>query len=95
MNKTNLIELCFTRYQQANNNIYLYTYILILYNCLLIKINVAQDSHFKQFFFPTGELSSEGYFINNLPAGEWRNYYTNGNLQSIAINIILSILPLL
>lgn len=83
MIKTNLIELCFTRYQQANNNIYLYIYTLILFSCLLIKTAIAQDSHFKQFFYPTGELSSEGYFINNLPAGEWRNYYKNGNLKSI------------
>jgi uncharacterized protein len=56
---------------------------------LLFFINlVASAQHdttkmeFKQFFFPGGKISSEGYFRNNQPDGYWKTYYEDGTIKS-------------
>ena len=49
---------------RLNNNKWFYTTFLLLY----INVNYSQDSIYKEFFFNSGEISSKGYLINNLPA---------------------------
>ena len=41
---------------------------------LLNKVTFSQDSLFQKFYYPNGNISSEGYLLNNLPAGRWTNY---------------------
>ena len=69
-------------FQQANNNKLLYINKLIFILCLLSNTCFSQDSLFKQFYYSSGELSSEGYFIKKHPAGRWVNYYKNGTIKS-------------
>lgn len=37
---------------------------------------------FKQFTFPDGKISSEGYLRNNQPDGYWKTFYENGIIKS-------------
>ena len=62
-----------------NNNKWIYIIIYFLY----INVNYSQDSVYKEFFFNSGELSSKGYLINNIPDGQWVSYYSNSNIKSI------------
>ena len=60
----------------------LYINILFIY-VLLNKGGLGQDSLFQQFYYPDGNISSEGYLLNNVPAGRWINYHLNGQKKSI------------
>ncbi len=60
----------------------LYINILFIY-VLLSNVSFGQDSLFQRFYFPNGELSSEGYLLNNIPTGRWTNYHSNGQIKSI------------
>ena len=62
-----------------NNNKWIY----ILFYFLYINVNYSQNSVYKEFFFNSGELSSKGYLINNVPDGQWVSYYSNSNIKSI------------
>ncbi len=42
---------------------------------------VSQE--FKQFFYPNGVVSSEGYIVDGKPDGLWKTFYENGNLKTI------------
>jgi uncharacterized protein len=37
---------------------------------------------FRQFFYPGGQVSSEGILVNGQPDGFWRSYHENGVLKS-------------
>ena len=63
----------------SNNNKWLYT-LFFIFN---ITVNYSQDSIYKEFFFSSGQLSSKGYLINNIPGGKWVSYYTNSKIKSI------------
>jgi antitoxin component YwqK of YwqJK toxin-antitoxin module len=58
----------------------------ILSILLLLAGNIfAQDTSFtgyKKFYFPNGNISSEGNLLAGKPDGYWKNYYENGNLKS-------------
>ena len=62
-----------------NNNKWFYTIFFLIY----INVNYSQDSIYKEFFFNSGEISSEGYLINNFPGGKWVSYYSNSKIKSI------------
>ena len=64
---------------RLNNNKWFYTILFLLY----INVNYSQDSIYKEFFFNSGEISSKGYLINNLPGGKWVSYYSNSKIRSI------------
>ena len=82
MTKANINITNYERYQQANNNKHIYINKLLFIVCLLTNVCFGQDSTFMKYYYPSGELSSEGFFINNLPAGNWTNYYKNGQVKS-------------
>ncbi|NJM14707.1 MAG: hypothetical protein HC896_04410 [Bacteroidales bacterium] len=42
----------------------------------------AQQKEYKQFLYPSGIVSSEGYLVNNKPDGYWKSYYPSGVLIS-------------
>lgn len=42
----------------------------------------GQDTLFQRFFYPSGELSSEGIMIDGKPQGNWKAFYKNGVLRS-------------
>lgn len=37
---------------------------------------------YNKFYYPSGEIASEGRFENGKPQGEWISYYPNGELKS-------------
>lgn len=41
-----------------------------------------QQSEYKTFYYPNGNISSEGILVNNKPDAYWKTYYENGNLKS-------------
>ena len=63
---------------KLNNNKWFYTILFLLY----INVNYSQDSIYKEFFFNSGEISSKGYLINNLPGGKWVSFYSNSKIKS-------------
>ena len=36
-----------------------------------------------KFYFESSNISSEGFLINNVPAGKWISYHENSQLKSI------------
>jgi uncharacterized protein len=60
-------------------NIVIVLLIFISFNCF------GQDTSFtgyKKFYFPNGNVSSEGNLLTGKPDGYWKNYYENGKLKS-------------
>ncbi|MCI5054994.1 MAG: hypothetical protein MRY83_02735 [Flavobacteriales bacterium] len=55
--------------------------ILCLFLCFAFEIFSQEEK--KQFFFDTGELSSEGIIVNGQPEGVWTSYFRNGTVKSI------------
>ncbi|MEG1909496.1 MAG: hypothetical protein RR190_00815 [Bacteroidales bacterium] len=52
----------------------------------------AQDStQFKQFFYPSGRISSQGYMRNGTPDGVWKSYDENGQLISEGARVNLEL----
>tara|TARA_Y100000385_G_scaffold130174_1_gene135498 strand:- start:535 stop:2091 length:1557 start_codon:yes stop_codon:yes gene_type:complete len=82
MIKTSYFKISCKLFQQANNKRYLYIKNLFYLCCLLTKVSFAQDSIYKKFYYPSGNVSSEGYFFKNVPTGKWTNYFANGNIKS-------------
>lgn len=51
--------------------------------CLSFHIlHIKAQREFKTFYFESGQKSSEGYIVNSIPVGVWKNYYENGKLKS-------------
>lgn len=44
--------------------------------------NMESDNGYNIYYFPTGQISSEGFMLNGQPDGLWRSYYVNGILKS-------------
>ena len=68
----------YNQYQHTNNNsknLYIIYFILLL----LVKTVGAQKT---QFFFPNGNVSSEGMLKDGQPDGYWKTYFENGTLKS-------------
>ena len=55
----------------------------ILFFCLVVNIVNSQDSIYQKFYFESSNISSEGFLINNVPAGKWISYHENSQLKSI------------
>ncbi len=54
-----------------------------MFFCLFISsIGIAQNKEFKQFTYPNGTVSSEGYLENGKPNGYWKSFNTNGMIMS-------------
>jgi len=65
------------------NNLYNNKWFYIVLFLFNVNVNYSQDSIYKEFFFSSGEISSKGYLINNLPGGKWVSYYSNSRIKSI------------
>lgn len=59
----------------------IFTFTLGLIFVLQAQNNVINDG-FKQYTYPNGKVSSEGFIKNGKPDGYWKNYYENGILKS-------------
>lgn len=59
----------------------IYTYSLFLFFLIAVEDASAQKE-FKQFTYPNGQVSSEGYLVNGKPDGLWKNYFEDGTLKS-------------
>ena len=59
-----------------------FTLIIVLASIQLIGQGTAADSGFVQFFYPNGQVSSEGVMKNEKPDGYWRTYYVTGVIKS-------------
>ena len=60
-------------------------YLFIFLLCLIIWPLTAQDEvkeGFNKFFYPNGQVSSEGIIREGKPDGYWRTYYVTGILKS-------------
>jgi len=73
------------RYAAANRvgmKIKLFLLIILYFS---LDLAVCQDviKEFKQFFYPNGALSSQGFFMDNVPHGTWKTYYPDSTLKSV------------
>jgi len=67
--------------------------IYILLVCLNLsfsfsEINAQKDlenCEWTEYYFPNGNLSSVGCFVNEIPEGIWKSYYKNGNIKSLGL----------
>lgn len=55
--------------------------ILLSFSLLSFSQDINTDGY-NVFYYPNGNISSEGYMHNGKPDGYWKNYYENGNLKS-------------
>jgi uncharacterized protein len=65
-------------------NIYILLVCLNLSLCFS-ELNAQKDlenCEWTEYFFPNGNLSSEGCFVNGIPEGIWKSYYKSGNIKS-------------
>jgi antitoxin component YwqK of YwqJK toxin-antitoxin module len=44
--------------------------------------NQVDPDGFNRFYYPNGQVSSEGYLRNGQPDGYWKTYFENGSLKS-------------
>lgn len=49
------------------------------------NFNEESDNGYNKFYYPNGQVSSEGFMINGKPDGIWKAYYVNGILKSIGV----------
>jgi len=60
--------------------------ILLVCLCVLGNISFAQQETVKdgyvKFYYPNGNVSSEGMMKNGKPDGYWKSYYENGSVKS-------------
>lgn len=60
----------------------LFLFILSLNIAYSQNDSIANQLIYKQFFYPNGVISSEGYLKNNVPMGYWKSYYVTGVKKS-------------
>ena len=68
------------------NNLYILS-VCVYFSLFSVKINSQEFlSEIKciqtQYFYSSGELSSEGCLLGDFPNGIWKTYYTSGNMKS-------------
>lgn len=61
--------------------------IILFFTVLFFRVAVFSQVdtvqfEFLQYFYPGGNLASEGYIREGQPDGYWKTYYENGNLKS-------------
>lgn len=60
-----------------------YTVFFLIFNLFINYNSTAQDSLvFKKLYYPSGNISSEGYMTDGVPEGYWKSYYESGKLFS-------------
>ena len=65
---------------------YFITILIVLSGALQLKgQEVGTDSTFEQYFYPNGQVSSEGVMRNSKPDGNWKTYYVTGVVKSEGI----------
>lgn len=65
-------------------------FILLAFN-LYIAIYAQDTAQFKQFFYPSGVVSSEGYMREGQPDGIWKSYDEKGRLISEGARVDLEL----
>jgi antitoxin component YwqK of YwqJK toxin-antitoxin module len=60
-------------------------YISLIVILLGVNFAFSQQKVFKQYEYPNGVISSEGFLVDNKPEGVWKSYYPNGVLKSVGI----------
>lgn len=67
------------------SRVYLYGLVFICSLVLAIPL-IAQDESnetgFVMFYYPNGQISSEGYMRDSIPEGYWKTYYVTGVIKS-------------
>lgn len=63
------------------------TVIFLIFSHLLFSqsLNKETENGYNIFYFPNGQVSSEGNMIEGKPDGLWKAYYVNGLLKSIGL----------
>ncbi|MDR2836775.1 MAG: hypothetical protein LBV69_11415 [Bacteroidales bacterium] len=60
--------------------------LIIFFLLFVILVNLFAQTNlpdgFNRFYYPNGNLSSEGVITDSKPNGFWRNYYENGTIKS-------------
>lgn len=62
--------------------LFLFFYILLPSSLKSQKNDTVAKDGFRQFFYPSGKLSSEGSLRSGKPDGYWKSYYENGKMKS-------------
>jgi len=57
-------------------------YIIYLLLLLSLHANSQNDSIYKKYYYPNGNISSEGMLVNGKPDAYWKTYYENGIIKS-------------
>jgi len=70
-----------------NERIFIYSFFVVFLLLPLVSVcgqdeNDEQESKFVQYFYPNGQVSSEGTMRDGKPDGYWRTYYVTGVIKS-------------
>lgn len=68
--------------QKGNGKYILVAVIIVLAAFELTGQAQDKDSSFVKFYYPNGQVSSEGIMRNNRPDGYWKTYYVTGVVKS-------------
>jgi len=49
------------------------------------NFNQESDNGYNKFYYPNGQVSSEGFMVNGKPDGIWKAYYVTGVLKSVGV----------
>ena len=83
MKVTKKIRINYTRFQHPNNKhkIYILNYLFII---MFVYNGYSQinKNGYNVFYYPNGEISSEGTLKNGQPDGYWKTYYESGVLKT-------------
>ena len=59
--------------------------LIILGNLFSQSKNIENQNGYNIFYYPNGQISSEGNMVNAKPDGIWKSYYINGIPKSIGV----------
>jgi antitoxin component YwqK of YwqJK toxin-antitoxin module len=89
--KSSIFEKSFQPYQptiiitidlKLKMNRYIIIWFAVLNSFSLFGQIDTANAEFKQFTYPGGNVSSEGYLVDGKPDGYWKTYHENGALKS-------------
>jgi uncharacterized protein len=60
----------------------LFTVFFCIIFCFVFSQNKVENNGYNKFYYPGGQISSEGKMVNGNPDGYWKTYYATGILKS-------------
>ena len=64
------------------NKILFFIFVILYTNITFSQVS-TNEKKYQKYYYKNGNISSEGYMLNNVPDGIWKTYYENSKLKSV------------